>query len=603
MHLSKSDFKVARTCGTKLYYRKLRYPTTTGDDPYLEFLADGGYMIETIAKLLFPDGREIGFGAGEDAVALTASALQADNTTLFEATVKHGLLLARIDILEKRGNCFRLIEVKAKSFNSDSEGNPFRGKKGGIASPWRPYLEDVAFQALILRNVFPEAEVQPYLCLVDKAENCDVGIIFDQFQFSTPSPEEPRPRFQRPQVNFTGDVEALRTHPFVKLINVSEEVDELLPEVRAAAAEFAALLTHAGPQRMAPELGTKCKGCEYRDADAERNGFNECWGALATPEPHLLDLYRVDSLGRNGATAAQLIAEGRCALLDVSEDDLRGKIGERQKVQLEWTRRGAEYLDPKLPKILAGCAFPLHFIDFEASRIAVPYHAGMRPYEQVAFQWSCHTIPVQGGELAHAEWINIETAYPNFAFARSLKERLGTGGTVFVWSPYERSALRDIRRQLIKYHESDRELADWLDAITSDAGPLVDLCQLAKEYYFHPRMKGGLSIKNVLPAVWFENAALRQHPWFSTYLRERDGRLLDPYDTLDPLPFVDAEESLEVEPVREGIGAIRTYQEMLYGVNRSNPTFRDTYRQLLLNYCNLDTLAMVMIWMHWSRRV
>ena len=45
MHLSKSDFKVARTCGTKLYYKKLRYPSKQDDDPYLEFLADGGYMV------------------------------------------------------------------------------------------------------------------------------------------------------------------------------------------------------------------------------------------------------------------------------------------------------------------------------------------------------------------------------------------------------------------------------------------------------------------------------------------------------------------------------------------------------------------------------
>jgi hypothetical protein len=49
MHLSKSDFKVARSCGTKLYYRKLRYPSNQDDDPYLEFLADGGYMVSECA--------------------------------------------------------------------------------------------------------------------------------------------------------------------------------------------------------------------------------------------------------------------------------------------------------------------------------------------------------------------------------------------------------------------------------------------------------------------------------------------------------------------------------------------------------------------------
>jgi hypothetical protein len=31
-------------------------------------------------------------------------------------------------------------------------------------------------------------------------------------------------------------------------------------------------------------------------------------------------------------------------------------------------------------------------MDFEASRIPVPYHADMKPYELVAFQFSCHVM-------------------------------------------------------------------------------------------------------------------------------------------------------------------------------------------------------------------
>ena len=52
-------------------------------------------------------------------------------------------------------------------------------------------------------------------------------------------------------------------------------------------------------------------------------------------------------------------------------------------------------------------------------------------------------------------------------------------------------------------------------------------------------MAGSLSIKYVLPAVWFENEKIRNHPWFSQYVREKDGRLLEPYEALDPLPFGD----------------------------------------------------------------
>lgn len=563
-------------------------------------------MVETIAKLLYPEGIEIGFDEGPEASAEeTRRALEArENVTLFEATLIFGQQLARVDILEKRGNQFRLIEVKAKSFNSAKDGSdPFRGTRGRIKTKWQPYLEDVAFQTLILRSIFPSAEVTPCLCLVDKAKTCSIETIFQKFQFTPRLAAETGPGFWRPTVTFTGDVEALRSQPFLEVIEVSNEVDELAADVRQATTEFAATLSTGTPQRTPPELAVRCKKCEYHVEGTAENGFKECWGALADPEPHLLDLYRVDLLGVHGATVDRLIKEGRPGLLDVSDSDLRGVTGQRQRIQLEWTRKQAEHIDPKLPEILAKCAYPLHFIDFETSRLAVPYHAGMRPYEQVAFQWSCHSILVPSGELVHTEWINIEDAYPNFAFARSLKDVLGRGGTVFVWSLFERTALCEIRQQLIKYAERDMELADWLDEITKDGGPLVDLYQLAKEYYFHPKMKGSLSLKYVLPAVWDNNDALHRRPEFERYYRHNvDGSVASPYDTLSPLPFGDPDKGEETDQaVREGTGAMRAYQEMLYGVSRDDAATKEKWRRLLLQYCELDTAAMVMVWAHWSR--
>src|SRR5262245_9566359 len=87
-YLSKSDFKIARTCPTKLYYKKLAYPSIRDGSECREFLADGGYMIETIAKLLHPEGIEVGWDEGLEYSALeTVQALQAENVTLFEATL------------------------------------------------------------------------------------------------------------------------------------------------------------------------------------------------------------------------------------------------------------------------------------------------------------------------------------------------------------------------------------------------------------------------------------------------------------------------------------------------------------------------------------
>jgi len=119
-YLSKSDFKVARTCAAKLYYKKLGYPSARDDDEYLQFLPDGGYMVEAIARLSHPDGIEVGFDGGPEASgAQTMALLNAhDTVTLFEATLIFEGRLARVDILKKTGNRFELIEVKAKSVDT-----------------------------------------------------------------------------------------------------------------------------------------------------------------------------------------------------------------------------------------------------------------------------------------------------------------------------------------------------------------------------------------------------------------------------------------------------------------------------------------------------
>ena len=44
---------------------------------------------------------------------------------------------------------------------------------------------------------------------------------------------------------------------------------------------------------------------------------------------------------------------------------------------------------------------------------------------------------------------------------------------------------------------------------------------------------------------------------------------------------------------------MRTYQDMLYGLNRGNKEFQAIQRDILLQYCKLDTAAMVIIWKYW----
>src|SRR6266576_1521946 len=184
MYLSKSDFKVARTCATKLYYKKLRYPSAKDDDPYLQFLADGGYMVEAIARLCYPGAVEVGFDAGPEAAGEQTMAVikSHDSVTLLEATLIYDRRLARVDILKKDGHRFELIEVKSKSVDTAKTANPFRGVHGHIVSAWQEYLEDVTFQYAVLTRLLPDAKVVPYLCLVDKSKSTTIESIFSNFE-------------------------------------------------------------------------------------------------------------------------------------------------------------------------------------------------------------------------------------------------------------------------------------------------------------------------------------------------------------------------------------------------------------------------------------
>jgi hypothetical protein len=115
-------------------------------------------------------------------------------------------------------------------------------------------------------------------------------------------------------------------------------------------------------------------------------------------------------------------------------------------------------------------------------------------------------------------------------------------------------------------------------------------------------MKGRLSLKYVLPAVWETNQALHTHPAFRKYYRQNaDGTVIDPYDTLPALPFGNPEADEETDQVvTEGTGAMKAYQEMLYGLHRNDDSTKERWRCLLLQYCELDTAAMAMVWTHWS---
>ena len=281
-YLTKSRFKLALECPTKLFYtgKTDLYPDRNSEDEFLQALAEGGFQVGELAKLMFAGGIEIRSRSHDEQVAETERLLQRDEVTLFEAAIRHGDLFARVDVLRKRGPRVEVIEVKAKSFDSATDRG-FRGARGGIDGAMRPYLQDVAFQRHVLGLAYPQLRVSSFLMLADKATACSVDGLNQRFRI--------RRVDGRPMVTVApGTDERTVGTPVLTCVNVDDLVDEILrdpievPGVTGTLAELAPTWAerYRADERIAPTIGAQCAKCEFRvdtPAPGARSGLHECW--------------------------------------------------------------------------------------------------------------------------------------------------------------------------------------------------------------------------------------------------------------------------------------------------------------------------------------
>lgn len=603
--LTKSDFKVARTCPTKLYYRKKGYPTTEAGDEQLALMADQGYLVEALARTLYPEGRWIGYRQDVESAAWDTMSALSENTTLFEATFISGGKMARVDILIRRGNVLELIEIKARGFNRQKNDelihqglpNLFHSPKtaDGIRNEWRPYLEDAAFQTGILQELFPKGTIIPYLLLPDSSQPCQFDGLHRRFTLR--SFYDGRHSTPLPPSDYTADLRDLSRSPLLVKVNVADEVHLLMPDVTRRATEHLRSL-HPALTRIVTPPSTNCRDCEFRVPEGKLRGFHDCWGDIADVKPHILDLYRVRDVGnRNQPVADKLIAQGRACLYDFPErlltrrDGSIGKHSQRQRLQIRHTKANREWFSDELGAFIGSLVFPLHFVDFETCAPAIPRYRGMRPFETLAFQWSCHTITSPDAQPHHTDWIQSADTFPNASFVGALRHKLGDRGSILVWSAHEATVLRTIQRQLIERGDRDSETAHWLGRLLN-SDRLVDLNQKTLEHYFHPRMGGRTSLKVVADAVWQANPGLRDR--LPQYLMDTGDEISSPYHSLSPILIGGRQIA-----VAEGVGAVLAYYEMMNRYASNDTLEAEQWRKLLYQYCELDTMAMVMVWWHW----
>ncbi len=200
-----------------------------------------------------------------------------------------------------------------------------------------------------------------------------------------------------------------------------------------------------------------------------------------------------------------------------------------------------------LQTFLHTLAYPLHYLDFETIAPAVPLFNNSRPYQQIPFQWSMHTVDAPQATLRHQAFLAEAGTDPREKFVTSLLEYCGTEGSVVVYNEvFERERLRELALLFPKFEQR----------IQNVISRMVDLMvPFRQHWYYHGNMNGSYSIKAVLPA-------LVPGPWYEA-LAIGDGALA-----------TTAFESLQTETDLVTIAEVRDQ---------------------LLAYCHLDTYAMVKI--------
>jgi len=147
---------------------------------------------------------------------------------------------------------------------------------------------------------------------------------------------------------------------------------------------------------------------------------------------------------------------------------------------------------------------------------------------------------------------------------------------------------------------------------------MIDLQRTIVNYYFHPITGGSNSIKAILPAVLYSSTFL-QKKYSKTvqainvtsknfnndhvFLKMENGSVVSPYKNLPPIfdgfDYDTLEEAAEhasksVPEIADGGAALFAYGKLQFpDVTKEE---REAINQGLLRYCELDTLAMVMIY-------
>ena len=618
--LTKTDFINAFICPTKLNYIRFpdQYTDSTEEDEYLQSLSDGGYQVGKLAQLGFKSGIEISENTN-DAITQTELELRQASVVLFEGAIQHNNFLVRVDILRKKGDVIDIIEVKAKSYDSGKfDDQIFYNQDGTVNSKWKEYFYDLAFQHYVVKSKFPDSVIRSFFQLPNKNIDSKVDNLFSKFSI------------KNKKAYFLGSDEDLIDN-FISEINVTERIEEILSQTfefqrqEMLFYEIADELANAkiSKKNLPVQIGSYCKQCQFIDIDEQKSGMQQCWKTLNTytdkkfKNQKVIDIYNLRS--------QKIIDQHKYFIDDLEPEDLQIESEpvlsdkpfsskDRQYFQCfgieTYTNKEgyvsqSKYLNYEMNK----WKYPLNFIDFETATHAIPAYKGLPPYGNIAFQYSIHTLDEDGVVKHESEFLSTsKDEFPNLGFIRNLYADLSKNeGSIFMWSNHETKILNEIKKQILKLRLADeyKQELKFIDSLMpAGKREIIDQLKIAKGGVYYPNTKGSNSIKKILPAVIRHSSFIQQkysQPIYGNsngipsknyqnikWVQKNNDDYRDPYDII---------KDLSDDAINQGGMAATTFAKLLFedltDVNRLS------LQNALLKYCELDTLAMVIVVESW----
>ena len=316
--------------------------------------------------------------------------------------------------------------------------------------------------------------------------------------------------------------------------DVTEQIMQKQAEIPQILNKFEEILS----RNVEPEvdIGPHCSDPYNCDA------WEYCWcEQRGIPEYSVFNISRLRSDKK-----FDLYKNGVVKFEDIKELD---KFNASQQIQIRSELSQEQIIDKDaIKEFLDTLSYPLYHLDFETFQQAVPEFVGLRPYEQIPFQFSIHKEDGKGN-LEHFEFLAEVGADPRYELALNLIKFIPQDACVLAYNmSFEKGV---IRRLVTNYPQISNELMAIHDNIKDLMAPF------ASKNYYHPKMQGSYSIKYVLPALV---------PEFESAYRD-------------------------LNLIHNGGEAMQAYEGMAYMLADE----REAYKKALLAYCKLDTLAMVKV--------